>query len=591
MKKIILHLLALVISFGLAAQTADKRLKNFDQSITKIMADWKVQGVAIAIVEKNKVIYAKGYGYRDVEKKLPVTADTQFAIGSCTKAFTATTVCLLKDDNLVDLDQPVKKYLPGFALYDQYASDNITPRDLLCHRSGLPRHDLTWYGAAATRAELVEGLRYLQPSKPFRTTYQYQNLMFMTAGHLVGQLTGQTWEAYTKRRLLDPMGMTNSTFSVIDMVKAPDRSIGYVERNNKVEVIPYMNIDAMAPAGSINSSVNDMSKWLITLINGGKYNGQQILSASTVREIQTPTMVAPAVVPLPYDENGYATYGLGWSISSYRGHIRVEHGGNIDGFSATTCFLPKDSIGIVVLTNMNSTSSTGVLRNYTIDKILGLSDVDWNTRISADIKKAREAAEKARVAAKDDRVSGTSPSHPLKAYTGKFKHPAYGLIEIALEGDSLALSIHNQRTKLKHYHYDYFQATDKNLFDEAKVNFTYDAKGEVNKLYMKLEPAVDEIVFERAPEIDKLTADEMKKYIGDYDFGGVLAKVYAKPDNVLFLMVTGQPEYELTPLKTNEFTSKTLKGFSFRFTVDAQGKVTELVSHQPNGVFTAKRKM
>jgi CubicO group peptidase (beta-lactamase class C family) len=183
MKKTLLLLLTLSVSVA-SAQT-DKRLKNIDQVVTKVMADWKVQGVAIAIVEKNKVIFSKGFGYRDASKKLPVTPNTQFGIGSCSKAFTAATVCMLKEDKIIDLDQPIRKFLPSFTLYDEYASNNMTPRDLLCHRSGLPRHDMTWYGSPATRKELFERLKYLQPNKPFRTTYQYQNLMFMTAGYMV----------------------------------------------------------------------------------------------------------------------------------------------------------------------------------------------------------------------------------------------------------------------------------------------------------------------------------------------------------------------------------------------------------------------
>ncbi|HZY79587.1 MAG TPA: serine hydrolase [Cyclobacteriaceae bacterium] len=588
MKPILPLLLIFVVS--LAFGQTDKRLKNYDAIVNKVMTDWKVQGIAVAIVEKNKVVYAKGYGFRDVEKKLPVTPTTQFAIGSCTKAFTAATVCLLKEDNVIDLDQPVRKYLPSFALYDEYASNNMTPRDLLCHRSGLPRHDMLWYGSTASRKELVAALKYLQPSKPFRTMYQYQNLMFMTAGYLVGELSGQSWESFAKQRLIDKMGMSSTNFSIIDMEKAADHSLGYIERDDKVEVIPYMNIDGIGPAGSINSTATDMSKWLITLINGGKYNGQQILSTNTIREIQTPTMVAPAVVPLPYDENGYATYGLGWSISSYRGHIRVEHGGNIDGFSASTCFLPKDSLGIVVLTNMNGSASTGIVRNYTIDKLLGLSEVDWNGRLLADAKKAKDNAAKTKKAADADHVAGTSPSHALKSYVGKYEHPGYGIVEISMNGEDLVVDVHGLKSKLKHYHYDYFEAVDEQYFDHEKINFSSDIRGTVDKLFIKLEPAVDDIVFERKPEISALTMDQMKKYIGDYDFNGVAAKVYARQEKTLFLFVTGQPEYELSPSKANEFTCKELKGFVFRFNVDGQGNVTELVSNQPNGVYTAKRK-
>ncbi|HMJ67511.1 MAG TPA: serine hydrolase [Cyclobacteriaceae bacterium] len=498
MKKTLLILLTFWVSVSIA-QT-DKRLKTFDQIVTKVMTDWKVQGVAIAIVEKNKVIYAKGFGYRDAEKKLSVTPNTQFAIGSCSKAFTAATVCMLDEDNILDLDQPIRKYLPGFALYDEYASNNMTPRDLLCHRSGLPRHDMTWYGSPATRKELFERLKYLQPNKPFRTTYQYQNLMFMTAGFMVGELTGQTWEAYAKKRLIDPLGMTSTNFSVTDMEKVTDRSLGFIEIKDKVEVIPYMNIDALGPAGSINSTVNDMSKWVMTLINGGKYNGQQVLSPNTVKEIQTPTMVAPATVPIPYDENSYGTYGLAWHITSYRGHVRVEHGGNIDGFSASTCFLPKDSLGIIVLTNMNFSGSTGVIRNYAVDKLLSLSEVDWNTRILGDVKKARDNAAKTQQEANAARVAGTSPSHPMKAYVGKYEHPGYGIVEISLTGDDLAVDVHGLKSPLRHYHYDYFEATDEKYFDKEKVSFISSLKGEIDRLAIRLEPQVDDIVFKRIPE-------------------------------------------------------------------------------------------
>jgi hypothetical protein len=294
--------------------------------------------------------------------------------------------------------------------------------------------------------------------------------------------------------------MTSTNFSVADMEKAPEHSVGYMEMKDKIEILPYMNIDALGPAGSMNSTVTDMSKWVMTLINGGKYNGQQVISPNTIKEIQTPTMVSPTTVPIPYDENSYGTYGLGWHITSYRGHIRVEHGGNIDGFSASTCFLPKDSLGIIVLTNMNFSGSTGVLRNYLIDKLLGLSEVDWNTRILADVKKSRAADAKRRQEAESTRISGTSPSHPLKSYAGKFHHPGYGIVEISVNGDNLSVDIHGLKSPLKHYHYDYFEATDETYFDREKVSFISGLKGEIDKLAIQLEPQVDDIVFTRMTE-------------------------------------------------------------------------------------------
>ena len=313
------------------------------------MRDWKVQGMAVAIVHKNKVILSRGFGYRNVAENLPVTEETLFAIGSCTKAFTAAGVCLLQEDGTVDLDKPIRDYMSEFKLFDDYVSQNMSPRDLLCHRSGLPRHDIMWYGSPATRRELFARFRYLEPSQPFRTTYQYQNLMFMTAGVLIEDVSKLSWEEFTRNRILNPLDMNSTNFSINDMQKANDYSTGYAEPGGMVSPIPYMNIDAVGPAGSINSNVKDMSKWLLALINGGKYNGKKILSENTIRQLQTPAMVSPAQVPLQYDESFYNMYGLGWTITSYRGHVRVDHGGNIDGFSASTCFMPRDSIGVVVL--------------------------------------------------------------------------------------------------------------------------------------------------------------------------------------------------------------------------------------------------
>ena len=432
MQKLLLLTVALAVSLHTFSQNkeVEKKLKGFDQYVEKVMRDWKVQGMAVAIVHKNKVILSKGFGYRNVAKNLPVTEETLFAIGSCTKAFTAAGVCLLQEDGTLDLDKPIRDYMPEFKLFDDYVSQNMSPRDLLCHRSGLPRHDIMWYGSPATRRELFARLRYLEPSQPFRTTYQYQNLMFMTAGVLIEDVSKLSWEKFTRNRILNPLEMNSTNFSINDLQNAKDYSTGYAEPGGLVSPIPYMNIDAVGPAGSLNSNVKDMSKWLTVLINGGKYNGKKILSENTIRQLQTPAMVSPTQVPLQYDESFYNMYGLGWTITSYRGHVRVDHGGNIDGFSASTCFMPRDSIGVVVLTNMNASNLTAIVRNNVLDRMLGLTEVDWNKRLLDERTKNKEAQNKTKKEEDGNRVKDTKPSHPLEAYAGKFEHPGYGVIEI-----------------------------------------------------------------------------------------------------------------------------------------------------------------
>lgn len=587
---------ALVSFFILAAanlfaqdKVTAQKLRTFDAFAAKVMADWKVQGMAIAVVQKDKVVLARGYGYRDVEKKLPATADTQFAIGSCTKAFTAAAICMTAEDEKIDLDKPVRDFLPTFKLQDEYVTNNMTPRDLLCHRSGLPRHDLVWYGSDFSRKEIFDRLQYLESNKPFRTTWQYQNLMFMTAGYLVGEMNHTSWEAYVKEKLLTPLQMRDTNFSVKDMSQAKEGSLGYIERKDKVQVIPYRNIDAMGPAGSINSTANDMAHWLMALINGGKYNGEQVLSEKTVREVQTPTMVMPAQVPLQYDESFYSSYGLAWTITAYRGHVRVDHGGNIDGFSASTCFLPKDSVGIVVLTNMNGTAATSIIRNNLIDRMLGMNEVDWNKRLLDEVKKTKEAATKVKKEEDAGQVKGTRPSHELTAYTGTFSHPAYGDVAIAPDGDSLDVTFHNMKMKLRHYHYDVFEIRDDETFEGAKISFGANLKGEVDKLWIQMDANVKDIEFARKVEIRVLAKSELEKYVGQYDFGGVEAKIYIKGDSTLMMLVPGQPDYELQAIRENEFQLKGLTGFIVKFTVEGN-KVTELASIQPNGTFKAKKK-
>jgi CubicO group peptidase (beta-lactamase class C family) len=581
--------LFLVVSEALSQnKDIEKKLKGFDQFVERVMKDWKVQGIAVAIVYKDKVILSKGYGYRNVDQKLPVTDETLFAIGSCTKAFTAAGVCLLEEDGKLDLDKPVREYMPNFKLQDDYVSENMTPRDLLCHRSGLPRHDAIWYGSQATRRELFERLRYLEPSKPFRAAYQYQNLMFMTAGILIEDISNSTWEKFTRERILEPLQMSATNFSVADLQKANDFSIGYTEQNNTVVSIPYMNIDAIGPAGSINSNVKDMSKWVRVLINGGKYNGKKVFSENTVRQLQTPTMVN-TTQPLQYDENFYITYALGWTVTSYRGHVRVDHGGNIDGFSASTCFMPRDSIGVVILTNMNGTALTSIVRNNVLDRMLGMGEVDWNKRLLDERNKNKEAQAKAKKEDDASRVKDTKPSHPLDNYVGKFEHPAYGIVEVTKEGENLSINAHGLKSALEHYHYDVFRAMDERYFGGRKFSFVSNVSGEIDQIQSKIEPAVKDIIFKKKVGID-LVADVLSNYIGEYDFGGELAKVYIKGEKTLFLFVNGQPEYELVAIKQHEFKIKMLEGFTIKFEVDSSGKAAEMVSVQPNGTFRAKRK-
>ena len=213
---------------------AKEPLAGFDSFVNQAIHAWEVPGLAIAVVKNGQVVLAQGYGFRDVDKKLPVTPKTLFAIGSCTKAFTTFVMGTLVDEGKLDWDKPVRTYIPELRLHDRVASELITPRDLVTHRSGLPRHDLVWYNATLSRKEIVDRLPYLEPTETFRSKFQYNNIMYMTAGYLVERLTGQSWEDAVRARIFTPLGMTGSNFSVKDSQKAADFARPYDDRDDKI---------------------------------------------------------------------------------------------------------------------------------------------------------------------------------------------------------------------------------------------------------------------------------------------------------------------------------------------------------------------
>ena len=582
---------------GFGAKPADPKaqLKGFPESIIKAMAEWKVPGMAVAVIKDGKVILSEGFGLKDVKNNLKVTPQTVFAIGSSSKAFTATTMGILVDDGKVEWDKPVREYLPAFKLWDDFATERMTPRDLLCHRSGLPRHEAMWYGSPLSRTEIIDRLRYLEPNQSFRAVWQYQNLMFLTAGHLVGVLSHSTWEEFTRKRIFEPLGMTNSSFSIEDMKKAPDHSLPYGEKKDKVEEIPYRNIDAIGPAGSINSSVVDMANWVILNLNKGKFGGKPVVSEAAIAQIQTPQMVVQDPIFLllsNFPETYYPSYGLGWFITSYRGHTVLHHGGNIDGFSAMVSFLPRDNMGLVILTNLNGTFLPYAAMFNIYDRLLGLDQKPWSQRFKEFVDKMKAEGEKAKKEADKDRQLNTKPTHPLEDYAGEYAHPGYGTVSVVKEGDGLKAKYNGRDFILSHYHYDVFDLKDPQEPEGggAKVTFGLDIKGNVMTAAVQLEPAVKEIVFTRLPEKKMTERSFLEKFCGQYDLQGQLFTVEIRGENTLVVTVTGQPPMELVPYKGTEFTIKGTPNAAVEFILDAAGVAVEAKLKQAGAVLSAPKK-
>lgn len=576
----------------------DKRLAGLDTSLEKLLKDWNVAGFAVAIVEKNKIVYSKGFGYRDYAAKKPVTPNTLFAIGSCTKAFTAALLGMLEKDGKLSLDKKATEYLPALHFFNNDMDEKITVRDMMTHRTGLPRHDYSWYlFPTASRDSLLQRIQYQEPNTGIREAWQYNNFMFLTQGMITEKITGKPWEENIKEKIFSPLGMSRSNLSVSNMKKDEDASLGYtLKKDSSIKKLDYFNIDGMGPAGSINSSVTEMANWVITWINNGKFNGKEILPEPYVREAVSAQMAIGGALPEKENPDIYfSNYGLAWFLSSYRGHYRVEHGGNIDGFSASTSFFPSDSIGIIVLTNQNASPVPSAARNLIADRMLKLPYKNWSNDYKMVVAKSALRAKEAEKNKTSNRVEGTKPSHPLKDYEGVFNNAGYGDLEIYKRNDSLFARTSKDSLWLRHYHYDVFEIKG---FDKEEgldtssggtvLNFATRDDGKIGSLNMTLESSLKPIEFVYKPIAKSISKEDLQKYVGEYELGGMTTKVYLKGET-LFVFVPGQPEYETIALGDHTFKLKVLEGYSVKFDV-TDGKVTGMNFIQPNGTFKAKRK-
>ena len=366
-----------VLSIGLAARGVTGRGETaglppeFARLVRRVMARDQIPGVAVGVVERGRLVFARGFGYRDVAAHLPVTPDTLFPLGSCSKAFTATAIALLADEGRIALDAPVRTYLSDFALEDPVASATLTTRDLLTHRSGLPRHDLFWYQAPYSRDELYHRLRFLEPRGLPHTQWRYNSLMFVVAGRIVEKVTGESWESFVRSRILVPLDMRRTLLSAEAMEADSDHAVPYALRDGSVERIPMLKrLDAIAPAGAVQTSVNDLARWLTFHAT----RSPALLGEVMWSELHRPQAEMP---PPTEPEVQHRYYALGWIHESYRGHPLVVHNGAIDGFTVHLGFLPETGQGLVILMNRDlATKALMVLAYSAYDRLLGLEPLD-----------------------------------------------------------------------------------------------------------------------------------------------------------------------------------------------------------------------
>ncbi|MDI6849626.1 MAG: serine hydrolase [Candidatus Saccharicenans sp.] len=568
---------------------ARKALEGIDEVINKALTELKVPGLALAVIKDKEIILIKGYGLRDLENKLPMTPDTLLAIGSASKAFTTFALARLMDEGKMSWDRPVRTYIPWFKLSDPLITERITPRDLVTHRSGLPRHDLVWYNNYdISREEIVRRLAHLQFTADLREKFQYNNLMYLTAGYLLEVLTGKTWEQAIKQLVFDPLQMIRSNFSVLDSQKDQDFAQPYAYRNKKIEKIPFRIITNMGPAGSINSSVREMSNWVMVHLNDGKFGEAQLLNRATMEDLHlpyTPIAQTPTTIHL-----STSSYALGWFIDHYRGHQRIHHGGNIDGFSALVSMLPREGFGFVVLTNRNATGLPELLVRTLTDKLLGLEPVDWIGEAVRNQAKGEEVAAQAEQKAQTRRIKDTRPAQAVEEYAGTYFHPGYGELKVVLKDKKLSFIYNGISTPLEHWHFETFNGLrgDDPTFENMKLTFETDVNGLVAAVAGTFEPTADPIVFRKKPDEKFYDPAFLRKFTGKYSLMEQVISVDLKGE-VLTMTVPGQPVYELVPVPGDEFTLKQISVVRIKFIVDQKGEVIGLEASQPGGVFEYKR--
>ena len=494
----ILLALALQNTSAQKASTDAQRLRKIEAYVEQARKNWNVPGLGLAIVKNDTVILAKGFGTRTIGQNEPVDEHTLFAIGSSSKAFTSAAIAMLVDEKKVSWDDRATKHLPNLKFHDDYVTHEIRVRDLLSHVSGLPRYDQLWSLFNYTPQEIIGKIQYLEPTATFRSTWQYQNLMFLASGEVIRAASGMSWDDFVARRLFEPLGMKRSSTSITRLKGMSNVATPHARTDDRTRAIPYKNIDNIGPAGSINSSVREMSEWVRLQLSGGVHDGKRLLSDSVVREMHKPHSIMPRTAAAeranPYSH--FSAYGLAWMLEDHRGRKLVHHGGNIDGMTAMVAMMPGEKVGFVLLENLAGSGMRTPLMYYIFDRFMDAEERDWSGEA---LTRAGEARARAAAAARDSaggtggsppRIAGTQPSRPLARYAATYDNPMYGAVVITEENGKLVLRAGNGPAihgELEHWHFDTFRT--RTLIVGAPpesgrmmVTFALDARGEPRSL-------------------------------------------------------------------------------------------------------------
>ncbi len=462
------------------AQKAAPDWAAFDRYVAQAAKDWKVPALAIAVVKDDSLVFAKGYGVLEIGKNQKADEHTRFAIGSTTKAMTSASLAMLVDEGKIHLDDHVTNYIPELQLYDPYATRELTIRDLLTHRTGLPGTDLFWAHWHYTLPEVIHNLRYIKPESSFRSNWSYQNVMYALSGTIVERVSGMSWEAFIRSRIFGPLGMNESETLVSEIAGKANVSVPHYLVGDSVRVVPMRSTDLIAPAGSVWSSVSDMSKWMRFILDSGRVGDKRLIKASTFRELITPQIQAPMeeYPALELSRPNYFSYGLGWFIQDYAGQQVWMHTGSIDGQCAIIGLMPNEHLGVYVLENLDHAELRHALMYRAFDLYNGGPSRDWSAEVSALFARMRQGG--GAVAQAGQRVERPA-SVAMEKYAGTFVDSAYGTVTVTnVNGKLRARVVTDPEADLDHWDVDSFRTHAANPRDQIALIFTPDGTGGIS---------------------------------------------------------------------------------------------------------------
>ena len=458
--------------------------QSFDKAAHDAVAAWQFPSIAVAVVQDDKVVFLKAYGVKEIGKPEPVTIDSIFQIGSTTKAFTTTAMAMLVDEKKIDWDDPVRQHLDYFRLSDPCADSQVALRDLVSHRTGLSRHDELWDNSPLSREEILRRVAGLKPSKPIRTAYQYNNIMFMAAGDVVAAASKMSWDDFVRARLFEPLGMAHTRTAFAEWARS-DHATGHRFDKGVVSVQVALDDTNLAPAGSIKSSARDMAQWLRFQLANGAIGDKRLVSEQALGETKAPQL-ALRLDKAARELNPFTnlqSYAMGWNVQDYRGELLIAHGGALNGFRTQVALLPERHAGVVVMANSGRAVGVSALRNTLLDEILHAAPArDWNAAYLAAEKKAEERAEQAKKDREAKRVKDTHPSRDLAAYAGTYHDAAYGDAHVALENGGLVFRWNRLAIPMTHYNYDTFLAVSEADDVDETVQFVLGSDGNVKTM-------------------------------------------------------------------------------------------------------------